>query len=56
MKTLFVSKDKFEERQKQLEKCLNFLYYLEDIFGYNWETISKCINELQDLDIRDLGV
>ena len=47
MNTIFVSKEKLEEREKQKEKCLEFLYYVEDIFDYNYEIISKCIDELQ---------
>lgn len=56
MKVIFIEKKKFEKKKQQLNECLDFLYYLEDIFDYKWEIISKCINELQDLDIRDLGV
>jgi len=56
MKVIFIEKERFEEKQQQKEKCLEFLYYLEDIFDYKWEVISNCINELQELDIRDLGV
>ena len=48
MNRIYVSKDKLEERKKQKEDCLNFLYYVEDIFDYNYEVISKCIDELQD--------
>ena len=48
MNTIYVSKDKLEQRKKEKEDCLKFLYYVEDIFDYNYEIISKCIDELQD--------
>ena len=47
MNTIYVSKDKLEQRKKEKEDCLKFLYYVEDIFDYNYEIISKCIDELQ---------
>ena len=48
MNTIFVSKEKLEERKKQKEQCLEFLYYVEAIFDFDYEIISKCIDELQD--------
>ena len=47
MNTIYVSKEKLETRRKEKEDCLKFLYYVEDIFDYNYEIISKCIDELQ---------
>jgi len=47
MNTIYVSKDNLEQRKKEKEDCLKFLYYVEDIFDYNYEIISKCIDELQ---------
>lgn len=48
MNTIYVVKEKLEEREKQKEKCLDFLYYVESIFDFDYEIISKCIDELQD--------
>lgn len=48
MNTIYVSKDKLEKREKEKEDCLKFLYYVEDIFDYDYEIISKCIDELQN--------
>ena len=53
MNTIFVPKDKLEERKKQKEDCLHFLYYVEDLFDYDYEIISKCIDELQELEIKE---
>jgi hypothetical protein len=53
MNTIFVSKEKLETREKQKEQCLEFLYYVEDIFDYNYEIISKCIDELQKLEFKE---
>lgn len=47
MNTIYVSKNKLEQRKKEKEDCLKFLYYIEDIFDYNYEVVSKCIDELQ---------
>ncbi len=47
MNTIYVSKDKLEQRKKEKEDCLRFLYYVEDMFDYDYEIISKCIDELQ---------
>ena len=48
MNTIYVSKDKLEQRKKEKENCLNFLYYIEAIFDFNYPVITKCIDELQD--------
>ena len=48
MNTIYVSKNKLKLRKQQKEQCLHFLYYVEDIFDYDYEIISKCIDELQD--------
>ena len=48
MNTIYVSKEKLEKRKKEKEKCLEFLYYVEAIFDFDYEIISKCIDELQD--------
>lgn len=48
MNTIYVSKEKLEQRCKEKEDCLRFLYYVEDMFDYNYEVITKCIDELQD--------
>ena len=53
-KVLFINSIGYARRKEQKEKCLEFLYYIEDMFDYKWETISKCIDELQKLDIREL--
>ena len=54
MNRIFVPKEKLEERKKQKEECLRFLYYVEDIFDYDYEIISKCIDELQDnLELKE---
>lgn len=54
MNTIYVSKEKLEERKKQQEQCLEFLYYVEAIFDFDYEIISKCIDELQDnLEIKE---
>ena len=48
MNVIYVSKEKLEERKEEKEECLRFLYYIEDMFDYDYEIISKCIDELQD--------
>lgn len=48
MNTIYVKKDRLKERELQKENCLSFLYYVEDIFDYDYEIISKCIDELKD--------
>ena len=53
MNTIYVSKERIKERQLQLENCLSFLYYVEDIFNYDYEIISKCIDELQKLQFKE---
>lgn len=53
MNTIYVSKEKIETRKQQKEKCLEFLYYIEDIFDYDYEIISKCIDELQKLQFKE---
>lgn len=53
MNTIYVKKDRIEVRKLQLEKCLDFLYYVEDIFNYDYEIISKCIDELQKLQFKE---
>lgn len=53
MNTIYVPKDKLETRKKEKEQCLKFLYYVEDIFDYDYEIISKCIDELQKLQIKE---
>lgn len=53
MNTIFCSKEKIKEREEQKEKCLEFLYYIEDIFDYDYEIISKCIDELQKLQFKE---
>lgn len=47
MNTIYVSKEKLEERNEEKEECLRFLYYIEDMFDYDYEVVSKCIDELQ---------
>lgn len=47
MNTIYVSKEKLEKRKQEKEECLKFLYYIENIFDYDYEVISKCIDELQ---------
>ena len=53
MNTIYVSKEKIETRKQQKEQCLEFLYYVEDIFDYDYEIISKCIDELQKLQFKE---
>ncbi len=54
MHRIFVKKENLEERKKQYEECLRFLYYVEDIFDYDYEIISKCIDELlYNLEIKE---
>lgn len=48
MNVIYVSKEKLQERKEEKEECLRFLYYIEDMFDYDYEIISKCIDELQD--------
>ena len=48
MNIIYVSKEKLETRKEEKEECLRFLYYIEDMFDYDYEVISKCIDELQD--------
>lgn len=51
--TLYISKDKIETREQQKEQCLEFLYYIEDIFDYDYKIISDCIDELQKLQFKE---
>ena len=53
MNILFVSKENLEKRKQEKEQCLNFLYHIEDVFDYDYEIISKCIDELQNLEIKE---
>ena len=48
MNTIYVSKEKLEQRKNEKELCLKFLYYVEDMFDYNYDVVSKCIDELQN--------
>lgn len=51
--TIYVAKNKIETRKKQKEQCLEFLYYIEDIFDYDYKIISDCIDELQKLQFKE---
>ena len=53
MNILFISKENLEKRKQEKEQCLNFLYHIEDVFDYDYEIISKCIDELQNLEIKE---
>lgn len=53
MATLYVLKKDLEKRKQEKEQCLNFLYHIEDVFDYDYEIISKCIDELQNLEIKE---
>lgn len=53
MNTIYVPKEKLETRKEQKEKCLEFLYYVEAIFDYDYKIISDCIDELQKLQIKE---
>ena len=53
-KTIFIKKEEIEETKEKINKCLETLYFLEDWFGYeNCENISKCIDELQELEVEE---
>lgn len=53
MNTIYCSKKNLEKRKQEKEQCLEFLYYLEDIFDYDYEIVSKCIDELQKLEFKE---
>lgn len=53
MNILYVSKKDLEKRKLEKEQCLHFLYHLEATFDFDYEIISKCIDELQNLEIKE---
>lgn len=51
MKIILVDKEERNKLIRELKKCLNFLYRMEDLTDYKEKDISKCIDLLQNIKI-----